>query len=135
MVEAARGVLGGPGKATEVAGGVEWKSDGGETILQVQIGMLGENTRIRVEVTRVATGALSYWMPTAASVVVTGTILGATDPHPTGLFSLAMVAASAVGLGLGRLIFVAASRAWEERTRRLIAAVSCAANESSDPAR
>jgi hypothetical protein len=87
-----------------------------------------------VEVERYTTAALSYWLPTSLSAVVAAMVMGGMDGLAPGLFLAGMGGALAGGLALSRAIFTATSRRWDERIRRLLAAMMRAAREPDEEA-
>jgi hypothetical protein len=112
------------GEAAEVLGGVEWKTVGQLSAINVNITPTGDSTSIQIVGDRSGAGAVSFTFPVAASAVLMGA-LGAVL-EPTSLVGIVSLVGGLLGSGflVGRTLWVSGSRRFHRKLTRLMDALT-----------
>lgn len=121
------------GEAKEVLGGVEWKTVGEVSAINVNISPRGDRTSIQIVGNRDGAGALSFTFPVAGGFILMGALGAAIEPSTAA--GIAALIASTVGGGflLGRTIFVRGSRRFRQRLTRLMDVLSSSVERGALP--
>lgn len=112
------------GEATEVLGGVEWKTVGDLSAININVTPRGDSTSIQIVGDRSAAGAVSFTFPVAASAVLVGALGAAFEPSSAiGIVSLV---GGLLGSGflVGRTIWTAGSRKFHRKLTGLMSSLS-----------
>jgi hypothetical protein len=112
------------GEASEVLGGVEWKTVGEVSAINVNLTPRGDSTSIQIVGDRGGAGALSFIFPVAASAILVGALGAAFEPTSAG--GIVSLVGGLLGSGflVGRTIFVTGSRRFHKKLTRLMSALS-----------
>jgi hypothetical protein len=112
------------GEASEVLGGVEWKTVGDVSAINVNISPRGDSTSVQIVGDRSAAGALTFTFPMMASAVLIG-ILGASF-EPTSAAGIISLITGTLGAGFltARTLFVSNSKKFKKRLTYLMDTVS-----------
>jgi hypothetical protein len=116
LLEVVRDVLGVPGEAHEVLGGVEWKGTRRSDTIIVRVVPDEGRTGIHITVQRDLSFFLSHWFPFLLGGGLAGVTLGILEPGSAGAVAGIVVGGLGTGLAVGRSLFSAGSRQW----RRLL---------------
>ncbi len=119
------------GEASEVLGGVEWKTVGDVSAINVNISPRGDSTSVQIVGDRNAAGALSFTLPMMGAAVLVG-ILGASF-EPTSAAGIISLVTGTLGAGFltARTIFVSGSRKFRKKLTHLMDAVSMSVEKTA----
>lgn len=122
------------GEASEVLGGVEWKTVGELSAINVNISPRGDSTSVQIVGDRNAAGALSFVFPMMASAILVGA-LGASF-EPTSAAGIISLVTGTLGAGFltARTIFVTGSRKFRKKLTHLMDAVSMSVEKTAKEA-
>lgn len=124
------------GEASEVLGGVEWKTVGEMSAINVNISPRGDSTSVQIVGNRDSAGALSFVFPMMGAAILVGA-LGATF-EPTSAAGIISLVGGTLGAGFltARTIFVTGSRKFRKRLTHLMDTVSMSVEKTAerDPA-
>lgn len=121
IIDALQFAAGRPGSAREVLGGVEWKAKDAFGSVQASVRRTGDDTRIHIEADRRETAAvLGILFPVAGFLA--GTLHAATAGAGAPA-ALIILASSAGGFGVARVIWEAISRKWRRRVEEMMTKV------------
>jgi len=133
ILEVIRRVAEHQGKASEVLGGVEWKTVGDVNAIHVNVSPRGNRTSVQVVGDRSAAGAMSFTFPMAAAVILIGG-LGATF-EPTSFAGISALITGLLGSGfmVSRTIWARGTKKFRKRMTKLMEAVSHTVEEAAVP--
>lgn len=119
------------GEATEILGGVEWKTVGELSAVNVNISPRGDSTSVQIVGDRSAAGALTFTFPVAGAAVLVGA-LGATF-EPTSAAGIISLITGTLGAGFltARTLWVLGSRKFKKRLTRMMEAVSASVERTA----
>ena len=122
------------GEASEVLGGVQWKTVGELSAINVNISPRGERTSLQVVGDRSAAGAVTFIFPMAGAGILVGA-LGAVF-EPGSVLGIASLVTGLLGGGflVSRAIWARGSRRFRERLTRLMEALAQTVQGSALPA-
>lgn len=122
------------GEASEVLGGMEWKTVGELSAISVNITPRGDETSVQIVGDRGGAGALTFTMPMAAGAILMGALGGAIDPETiAGGISLAVGTLGGAFL-LARTAFVSGSERFRKRLTHLMEVLSTSVARAALPA-
>jgi hypothetical protein len=122
------------GEASEVLGGMEWKTVGELSAINVNITPRGDETSVQIVGDRGGAGALTFTMPMAAGAILMGALGGAIDPETiAGGISLAVGTLGGAFL-LARTAFVSGSKRFRKRLTHLMEVLSSSVEGAALPA-
>ena len=133
VLELIRRILEHQGEASEVLGGVEWKTVGELSVINVNISPQGDSTSIQIVGDRGGAGAVTFIFPMIGSAILMGALGGALEPETaTGIIGLV---GGVLGSGflLARTLFVTQGRKFHRRLTRLMDALSGAVEQAALP--
>jgi len=112
------------GEASEILGGVQWKTVGELSAINVNISPRGDSTSIQVVGDRGPASGATFIFPMAGAAILIGA-LGATL-EPTSAAGIVSLVTGTLGAGFltARTIWAASSRKFRQRLARLMEAVS-----------
>lgn len=112
------------GEASEILGGVEWKTVGELSIINVNISPRGDSTSVQIVGDRSAAGAVTFTFPMGAAAVLVG-ILGASF-EPTSAAGILSLISGTLGAGFltARALWGVGTSKFKKRLSRLMEAVS-----------
>ncbi len=121
------------GEASEVLGGVEWKTVGELSAINVNISPRGDSTSVQIVGNRGAAGGVTFIFPMMGSAVLVG-ILGASF-EPTSALAIISLVTGTLGAGFltARSIWAASSRKFRNRLTRMMDSVSRAVERTALP--
>ena len=133
LLELIRRTLEHQGEASEVLGGVEWKTVGELSAINVNISPRGESTSIQVVGNRGPAAGVTFIFPIAASAILVGALGAAFEPtSAAGIFSL-ITGTLGAGFLTARTIWVGGTRKFRKRLTHLMDAVSQSAGQAVLP--
>jgi hypothetical protein len=112
------------GEASEVLGGVEWKTVGELSAINVNISPRGDSTSIQIVGNRGPAAGVTFIFPIAASAILVGALGAAFEPTTAaGIISLV---GGTLGSGflLARTLWASGTKKFRKRLTRLMDAVS-----------
>lgn len=121
------------GQASEVLGGVEWKTVGELNNIHVNISPRGESTSVQIVGDRSAAGAITFTFPMAAAAVLVGALGAAFEPSSAvGIVSLV---GGLLGSGFlfARTLWVMTGKRFHRKLSRLMEALSLELEQASLP--
>ena len=124
FVETIRDVLQQQGEATQVLGGLEWKTTTDPTRVSVNVNPRPEETRLEVSVDRAGSGLLSYLGPLAAFAVATAALAVGLGVESAAGILTAILSGLGAAFFAGRTIFSAGTRKWNETVPTLMDALA-----------
>ena len=121
------------GEASEVLGGVEWKTVGELSAINVNISPRGESTSIQIVGNRGPAGGLTFIFPMMGAGVLVG-VLGAIF-EPTSVAGIVSLVTGTLGAGFltARTIWSSSTRKFRKRLTRLMDRVSLAVEKTAHP--
>ncbi len=121
------------GEASEVLGGVEWKTVGELSPINVNISPRGDSTSIQIVGDRGGAGAVTFTFPMAAAAILVGALGAAFEPT-TAPGIIALVGGTlGTGFLTARTIWVTNSRKFKNRLKELMEAVSSSVEQAALP--
>jgi len=121
------------GEASEVLGGVEWKTVGELSAISVNISPRGDSTSVQIVGDRSGAGALTFTFSMTVAAVLVGVLGGAFEPTSTaGIISL-VTGTLGAGFLTARTIWVAGSTKFRKRLTHLMDAVSRSVERTALP--
>ncbi len=119
------------GEASEVLGGVEWKTVGEVSAINVNISPRGDSTSIQIVGNRSSAGALTFIFPMMGAGILVG-VLGAIF-EPTSAAGIVSLVTGTLGAGFltARTMWTTSSRKFRERLTRLMDRVSSAVDRTA----
>jgi hypothetical protein len=122
------------GEASEVLGGVEWKTVGELSAINVNISPRGDSTSIQIVGNRGPAGGLTFIFPMMGAGVLVG-VLGAIF-EPTSAAGVVSLVTGTLGAGFltARTIWSSSTRKFRKRLTRLMDRVSLAVERTALPA-
>ena len=122
------------GEASEVLGGVEWKTVGDLSAINVNISPRGDSTSVQIVGDRNAAGALSFVFPMMGAGILVG-VLGAIF-EPTSAAGIISLVTGTLGAGFltARTIFVTGSRKFRKKLTHLMDTVSMSVEKAAEKA-
>ena len=133
MLELIRRILEHQGEASEVLGGVEWKTVGQLSAVNVNISPRGDFTSIQIVGDRAGAGALTFTFPVAGAAILTGA-LGAIL-QPESVVGIVGLVGGMLGSGFlfSRTLWVSNGKKFHRRLTRLMDALSGAVERAALP--
>ena len=121
------------GEASEVLGGVEWKTVGELSAINVNISPRGDSTSVQIVGNRGPAGGITFIFPMMGSAVLVG-ILGASF-EPTSALGIISLVTGTLGAGFltARTIWSTSSRKFRKRLTRMMDTVSRAVERTTLP--
>ena len=121
------------GEASEVLGGVEWKTVGELSAINVNISPRGDSTSVQIVGNRGPAGGVTFVFPMMASGILVG-ILGASF-EPTSAAGIISLVTGTLGAGFltARTIWSTTSRTFRKRLTGLMDQVSQAVERTARP--
>jgi len=121
------------GEASEVLGGVEWKTVGELSAINVNISPRGNSTSVQIVGDRSAAGAVTFVFPLAAAAVLVG-VLGASF-EPTSAAGIISLVTGTLGAGFitARTLWTSGSRRFRKRLAHLMETVSQSVERTALP--
>ena len=112
------------GEAAEVLGGVEWKTVGELSAINVNITPRGDSTSIQIVGDRAGAGALTFTGPMAVAAVLVGALGAAFEP--TSAVGIVSLVGGLLGSGFlfGRTMWVASGKKFHRKLSRLMDTLS-----------
>jgi hypothetical protein len=112
------------GEAAEVLGGVEWKTVGELSAINVNITPRGDATSIQIVGDRSAAGAVTFTFPMAGAAVLVGALGAAFEP--TSAVGIVSLVSGVLGSGFlfARTLWTVNGRKFHKKLTRLMDAVS-----------
>jgi hypothetical protein len=122
------------GEASEVLGGVEWKTVGEVSAINVNISPRGDSTSIQIVGNRSSAGALTFVFPMMGAGILVG-VLGAIF-EPTSAAGIVSLITGTLGAGFltARTMWTTSSRKFRERLTRIMDRVSISVERTALPA-
>jgi hypothetical protein len=121
------------GEASEVMGGVEWKTVGALSAINVNISLRGDSTSIQIVGDRGPAGGVTFIFPMAASAILVGALGAAFDPD-TALGIITLVGGTlGSGFLLARTLWVANSRKFRTRLTHIMDTLSRSVERAALP--
>jgi hypothetical protein len=119
------------GEVNEILGGVEWKTVGELSAINVNVSPRGDSTSVQVVGDRSAAGALTFTFPIGGAAVLVGA-LGATF-EPTSAAGIISLITGTLGAGFltARTLWVVGSRRFRKRLTKLMEAVSSTVEQTA----
>ncbi len=133
ILEVIRREAGHQGNASEVLGGVEWKTVGELSNIHVNISPRGDTTSVQIVGDRSAAGALTFTFPMAGAAILVGALGAAFEPSSAaGIVSLV---GGLLGSGflVARTLWVATGKRFHRKLSHLMDAVSGEVERVSGP--
>jgi hypothetical protein len=122
------------GEASEVLGGVEWKTVGDLNAINVNISPRGNSTSIQIVGDRSGAGALSFIFPMMASAILVGALGGTFEPtSAAGIISL-VTGTLGAGFLTARTLLASGSRKFRKRLTHLMDVVSMSVEKTAKEA-
>jgi len=133
ILELIRKVLEHQGEASEVLGGVEWKTAGQVSVVNVNISPQGDFTSIQIVGDRAGAGALTFTMPMAGGAILMGA-LGAIL-EPTTAAGIVALVGGVLGSAFlfARTLWVSSGKRFHRRLTRLMDSLSGAVARAALP--
>ena len=133
ILEVIRRVAEHQGEASEVLGGVEWKTVGDLSAIHVNVSPRGNRTSVQVVGNRSAAGAISFTFPMAAAAILIGGLGAAFEP--TSFVGISALITGLLGSGfmVSRTIWSSGTRKFRRRMTKLMEAVSRTVEEAAVP--
>lgn len=121
------------GEAAEVLGGVEWKTVGELSAINVNITPRGDSTSIQIVGDRSGAGAIAFTFPVAAGAILVGALGAAFEP--TSAVGIVSLVGGLLGSGflVGRTIWVAGSRSFRRKLNGLMNVLTGEVERASIP--
>jgi hypothetical protein len=112
------------GEAAEVLGGVEWKTVGELSAINVNISPRGDATSIQIVGDRSGAGAVTFMVPMTVSAILVGALGAAFEP--TSAVGIVSLVSGVLGSGflVARTLWVTSGRSFHKKLSRLMDAVS-----------
>lgn len=121
------------GEASEVLGGVEWKTVGELSAINVNISPRGDSTSIQIVGNRGPAAGLTFIFPMAGAAILIGALGAGLEPTSvTGIVSL-ITGTLGAGFLTARTIWARSSRKFRHRLARLMDAVSTSVERTAVP--
>jgi hypothetical protein len=121
------------GEASEVLGGIEWKTVGDLSAINVNISPRGDSTSIQIVGDRSGAGAVCFTFPMAAAAILVGALGAGLEPtSAAGIISL-VTGTLGAGFLTGRTLWVAGSKKFRKRLTRLMDTVSRSVERTALP--
>jgi hypothetical protein len=121
------------GEASEVLGGIEWKTVGELSAVNVNISPRGDSTSIQIVGDRGGAGAVTFTFPVAGAAILAGALGGALQPH-TAVGIVGLVGGLLGGGFLfARTLWVSSGKKFHGRLVRLMDALSGAVERAALP--
>jgi len=133
VLEVIRRVAEHQGDASEVLGGVEWKTVGDLNALNVNVSPRGNRTSIQIVGDRSAAGALSFTFPMAAAAVLIGGLGAVFEPTTFAGISALITGLLGSGFMVSRTLWSRGSKKFRTRMTKLMEAVSHSVEEVAVP--
>jgi hypothetical protein len=124
VLEVIRRVAEHQGDAREVLGGVEWKTVGELSSINVNVSPRGDRTSIQIVGDRGGAGAVTFTLPMAGAAILMGALGGALEP--TSALGILSLVTGLLGSGflLSRTLWVRGGKIFRKRLTRLMDALS-----------
>lgn len=133
ILEEIRRVAKHQGEASEVLGGIEWKTVGELSAINVNISPRGDSTSIQIVGDRGRAGAVTFIFPMATAAVLVGALGGAFEPTTAaGIISL-VTGTLGAGFLTARTLWVAGSNKFRKRLTALMDTVSRSVDRTALP--
>ena len=121
------------GEAAEVLGGVEWKTVGELSAINVNITPRGDATSIQIVGDRSGAGAVTFTFPMAGAAILVGALGAAFEPTSTvGIVSL-ISGVLGSGFLVARTLWVTGGRRFHKKLSRLMDVVSTGVQAGTVP--
>ena len=133
LLELIRSHLEHQGEASEVMGGVEWKTVGELSAVNVNISPRGGSTSIQIVGDRNAAGAVTFTFPMAASAILVGALGAAFEP--TTAAGIVGLVGGLLGGGFlfARTMWITGGRKFHRRLTNLMSQLSGAVEQAALP--
>jgi hypothetical protein len=131
ILEVIRRVAEHQGEAKEVLGGVEWKTVGELSMINVNVSPRGDRTSIQIVGDRGPAGGVTFIFPMAGSAILVGALGGILEPtSAVGIISL-VTGLLGSGFLLSRTLWVRGGRVFRKKLTRVMDAVAGAVEEAA----
>ena len=121
------------GEVSEVLGGLQWKTVGELSAVNVNISPRGESTAIQIVGDRSGAGGVTFTFPMMASAILVGALGASFEPTTAaGIVSL-VVGTLGAGFLTARTLWVSGSKRFRKRLTRLMDSVSTAVEQAAIP--
>ena len=122
------------GEATEILGGVEWKTVGELSAINVNISPRGDSTSIQVVGNRDAAGGVTFIFPMAGAAILVGAIGATVEPESIAAISSLITGILGAGFLTARTLWVMGTSKFRKRLTRLMDAVTTTVERTALPA-
>ena len=133
VLELIRRILEHQGEASEVLGGVEWKTVGELSAVNVNISPQGDSTSIQIVGDRGGAGALTFIFPMAGSAILVGALGGVLQPDTAAGIVGLVAGILGGGFVFARTLWVSSGRKFHKRLTRLMDSLSGAVARAALP--
>jgi hypothetical protein len=134
ILEVIRRTMEHQGEASEVMGGLEWKTVGDLSAVSVNISPRGEATSIQVVGDRGGAGAVTFVFPVAGSAILMGALGGILSPESAA--GIAAVVGGCLGSGylFARTLWARSAKKFQRRLSALMESLTGAVEGAARPA-
>ncbi|MFC1662144.1 hypothetical protein ACFL3S_11965 [Gemmatimonadota bacterium] len=133
ILEVIRRVAEHQGEAKEVLGGVEWKTVGELSAINVNVSPRGDRTSIQIVGNRDAAGGVTFVFPMAGAAILVGALGGILEPtSAAGIISL-ITGLLGGGFILSRSLWVRGGKAFRKKLTRIMDALAGTVEEMALP--
>jgi len=133
ILELIRRTLEHQGEVAEVLGGVEWKTVGEVSAINVNISPRGGSTSIQIVGDRGAAGAITFIFPMIGSAILMGALGGALQPESAAGIVGLIAGTLGGGFLFARTLYVTQGRKFRRRLARLMEGLSGAVEAAALP--
>jgi len=121
------------GEASEVLGGVEWKTVGELSAINVNISPRGDSTSVQIVGDLSGAGVVTFTLPMGAAAVLVGVLGGIFEPTSAAGIIALVTGTLGAGFLTARTIWVAGSTRFRKRLTHLMDAVSRSVERTAPP--
>ena len=133
ILELIRRTLEHQGEASEMLGGIEWKTVGDLSAINVNIAPRGDTTSIQIVGDRNAAGALIFTFPMAGAAILMGALGGVFEPTTAAGITGLVGGLLGSGFLVARTLWVSGSRKFHRRLTALMDTISGGVESASLP--
>ena len=133
ILEAVRRVMEHQGEVTTVLGGMEWKTVGQPSAVNVNVSPRGEETSIQIVGDRSAAGAMTFVFPMMGSAILIGALGAAFEPQ--SVMGIVSLVSGLLGGGflVSRTLWARGSRRFRRKLARLMEALVHSVEKVAEP--
>jgi len=133
ILELIRRTLEHQGEASEVMGGLEWKTVGELSVVSVNVSPRGETTSIQIVGDRGGSGAITFTFPMAGSAILIGALGGILQPESIAAIVGLVGGLLGGGFLFARTLFVSHGKKFRERLTHLMETLSRGVEQAALP--